>query len=95
MMACLLLFLLREISREIYGKVKDDFLAISCRIFVAMATCQLNGMPNVYANTRRVFCLYFCENKNKIKLQYHSYQFCICTKTQKFPSPLTPRCGRS
>jgi len=33
-------FLLCEISQEYYGKVKDDFSAISRRSFVAMAPCQ-------------------------------------------------------
>jgi len=33
-------FLLCEISQEIYGKVKDNFLAVSRRSFVAMALCR-------------------------------------------------------
>jgi len=36
----LIYFLLHKISREFYDKVKDDFLVISRRSFVAMAPCQ-------------------------------------------------------
>jgi len=62
--ACLT-FLLRDISREIYGKVKDDlsqYLAVSQKL-----RCHGTLSTVMFVNKH--------ENKNKIKLQYHSYQY--------------------
>jgi len=80
-------FLLCEMLREIYGKVKDDFLAEA-----SLPWHPVNG--NVYKQTFGM-SVTFSSTKIKIKLQYHSYQYWICTETLKFQSPLMPRCGRS
>ena len=82
-------FLLREISRKIYGKVKDDFLAISRRSFVAMAPVQ----GNVYKQTWGT-SFTFISTRIKVKYNYNIIHINteFVQKCKKCPSPLTPRC---
>ena len=91
--ACLLLFLLRKISRE-FCKLKTTF----SQFLVEASLPRHRVNSNIRKQTRGMsFTLISARINNKIQLQYHSYHINteFVQKYKKFPSPLKPRCGRS